>query len=111
MLFNLLASACVALCALIRHVVGSLWPLSRRHEQAALVDLVKLRLLETVAILPHSLLLPEMRAPILKRALQVLARAPGKRGAASTLGSELGAILEKSAVCGAIRQTDSLVAV
>ena len=40
-----------------------------------------------------------MRAPILKRALQVVARAPGKRGAPSTLGSELGAHpLENSAM-------------
>ena len=56
---------------------------------AALVDVVKLRLLELVVVLPHGLIKSEVRASILKRALQVVARAPGKRGASSTLGAEM----------------------
>ena len=55
----------------------------------ALADVLKLRLLEFAAAAPQAILLPDARAAILKRALQVVARAPGKRGAVSTLGNEL----------------------
>jgi hypothetical protein len=55
----------------------------------ALADVLKLRLLEFAAAAPQAVLLPDARAAILKRALQVVARAPGKRGATSTLGNEL----------------------
>jgi hypothetical protein len=56
---------------------------------AALVDVVKQRLLEVVAVMPQALLLPTLYAAILKRALQVVARAPAKRGATSSIGSDL----------------------
>jgi len=55
----------------------------------ALVDVVKLRLLELVVVLPQGLIKSEVCASILKRALQVVARSPGKRGASSTLGAEM----------------------
>ena len=56
---------------------------------SVLVDVVKLRVLELVGLVPLTLLPPSVRASVLKRALQVVARAPGKRGATSSLGLDL----------------------
>ena len=56
---------------------------------SVLVDVVKLRVLELVGLVPLTLLPPSVRASVLKRALQVVARAPGKKGATSSLGLDL----------------------